>query len=347
MVEGANPAVVGPYLADVLDEPSWKDVSVTLIAGGKSNLTYRLDSPAGSLVLRRPPLGQILPTAHDMGREYRVMSGLNQTDVPVPTMRHFCEDAAVLGQPFYVMERVEGHIVTTAFPAGYADAPEDKAKVADGLIDVLARLHSVDYASVGLGEFGRPDGYMARQVKRWGQQWDATRIEGMDFVDVLAKDLADRMPTSQRNTIVHGDYRLDNTMLHPTEVGLISAVLDWEMSTLGDPLADLGILLVYWLQSDDTGVRSGGSVVSAVTGSPGFPTRQQVAEAYAAKSGLSIDDLPWYLSFGFFKLAVVCAGIVMRAKLGAMVGEGFDGFEERIPPLIELGRATLADGKLY
>jgi aminoglycoside phosphotransferase (APT) family kinase protein len=282
-----------------------------------------------------------------MGREYRVMSGLNQTDVPVPTMRHFCEDPAVLGQPFYVMERVAGHIVTNAFPPGYAETAADKTKLSHGLIDVLARLHSVDYTKVGLAEFGRPEGYLARQVSRWSKQWDATRIEGMDFVDALAKDLADRMPATQRHTVVHGDYRLDNTMLHPTEVGRINAVLDWEMSTLGDPLADLGILLVYWLQADDSGIRTGGSVVSAVTSLPGFLTRQQVAEAYAERSGLSIDELPWYLAFGFFKLAVVCAGIAMRAKLGAMVGEGFDGFEDRIPPLIELGRAALADQRLY
>jgi aminoglycoside phosphotransferase (APT) family kinase protein len=347
MSEGADPAVVGPYLAEALDEPAWKDLTVDLISGGKSNLTYRLDSPAGSLVLRRPPLGQILPTAHDMGREYRVMSGLNRTDVPVPQMRHFCEDAAVLGQPFYVMERVEGHIVTSAFPAGYAEAPDDKTALSNGLVDVLARLHAVDYASVGLGEFGRPDGYLARQVGRWGKQWDATRIEGMDFVDALAADLTASLPATQRHTIVHGDYRLDNTMLHPTEVGRINAVLDWEMSTLGDPLADLGILLVYWLQAGVVGLRTGGSVVSAVTMMPGFLTRQQVADGYAARSGLQIDELPWYLAFGFFKLAVVCAGIVMRARLGAMVGEGFDGFEKRIPPLIELGRATLADRQLY
>jgi aminoglycoside phosphotransferase (APT) family kinase protein len=346
-VAGADPAVVGPYLAEALGDPSWKDPAVTLIAGGKSNLTYRVDSPAGSLVLRRPPLGQILPTAHDMGREYRVMAALGGTAVPVPRMLHFCTDADVLGQPFYVMERVEGHIVTTAFPEGYATAPEDKTKISNGLLDVLSALHTVDYDAVGLGEFGRPDGYMARQLSRWSKQWDATRIEGMEFVDQLAADLTAQLPATQRFSVVHGDYRLDNTMLHPTEVGRINAVLDWEMSTLGDPLADLGILLVYWIQADDGGVRTGGSVVSSVTTLPGFLTRDQVAQGYAARTGLDVSDLPWYLAFGFFKLAVVCAGIVMRARMGAMVGEGFDGFEQRIPPLIELGRATLADRQLY
>ncbi|MCW2598246.1 MAG: putative aminoglycoside phosphotransferase [Frankiales bacterium] len=346
-IAGADPAVVGPYLAEVLGDPAWKDPSVTLIAGGKSNLTYRVDSSAGSLVLRRPPLGHVLPTAHDMGREFRVMSGLGSTAVPVPKMLHFCTDADVLGQPFYVMERVEGHIVTTQFPEGYAESPTDKVKVSNGLLDVLAALHSVDYASVGLGEFGRPDGYMARQLSRWSKQWDATRIEGMEDIDRLAAALTTSLPATQRSTIVHGDYRLDNTMLHPTAVGRINAVLDWEMSTLGDPLADLGILLTYWIQGDDNDLRTGGSAVSAVTTQPGFLTRNEVAAGYAARTGADIDNLPWYLAFGFFKLAVVCAGIVMRARMGAMVGEGFDGFEQRIPPLVELGRATLSDRELY
>lgn len=346
-VAGADPAVVGPYLASALDDPAWTDLSVTLIAGGKSNLTYRVDSPAGSLVLRRPPLGQVLPTAHDMGREYAVMSALGGTAVPVPQMLHFCSDASVLGQPFYVMERVEGHIVTTRLPNGYADSPLSRTKLSNGLVDVLAALHAVDYHAVGLGEFGRPDGYLARQVSRWGKQWDATRIEGLDQVDRLAADLAAQLPKTLRSTIVHGDYRLDNTMLHPAEVGRINAVLDWEMSTLGDPLADLGILLVYWAQETDPDLRKSGAPVGAVTSLPGFLTREQVAAGYAARTGADITDLPWYVAFAFFKLAVVCAGIAMRVKFGAMVGDGFDGFEERVPPLIELGRATLDDRVLY
>jgi aminoglycoside phosphotransferase (APT) family kinase protein len=347
MSEGADPAVVGPYLADALSEPAWKDCQVSLIAGGKSNLTYRVDSPAGSLVLRRPPLGHVLPTAHDMGREYRVMSGLAETPVPVPRMLHFCSDAEILGQPFYVMERVEGHIVTSKLPDGYADTNEQRAALSNGLVDVLAALHSVDYEAVGLGEFGRPDGYMARQLSRWSKQWDATRIDGLSQVDDLAAALTRQLPATQRSSVVHGDYRLDNTMLHPTDVGRINAVLDWEMSTLGDPLADLGILLVYWAQESDPSLRKQGAPVGAVTSLPGFLTRQEVAEGYAARTGLDVTDLPWYVAFGFFKLAVVCAGIAMRVKFGAMVGPGFDGFEDRVPPLIAIGQATLADRQLY
>ena len=345
-VEGAAPDVVGPYLVGALGDPAWATPEVTLIAGGKSNLTYRVDSPAGSVVLRRPPLGHVLPTAHDMSREFRVMSALGGTAVPVPAMRHFCEDASVLGQPFYVMDLVEGHIVRSDFPAGYADTDADKQQVCERLVDVLGTLHQVDPVSVGLGEFGRPDGYMARQVARWSKQWDASRIEGLTALDDFATDLAAQLPTTQRNTVVHGDYRLDNTVLDPVDVGRIVAVLDWEMSTLGDPLADLGVLLVYWNQASDTGARSGGLVVPSVTALPGMLTRDEVAERYAKASGLDLEPLPWYVAFGFFKLAVVCAGIAMRSKGGAMVGDGFDGFEAVVPTLVELGRTTLSEGSL-
>ncbi len=345
-VAGADPRVVGPYLAQVLGDVGWEQPEVTLIAGGKSNLTYRIDSPAGSVVLRRPPLGHVLPTAHDMGREYRVMAALADTPVPVPRMLHQCTDAEVLGQPFYVMELVEGHICRSELPPGYADRPEQRRAIGVGLVDVLADLHAVDPAVVGLGEFGRPAGYLGRQLARWGKQWEVTRIEGHEQLDVLAAALSATVPTTPRTGIVHGDYRLDNTMLHPTEPGRIAAVLDWELSTLGDPMADLGVLLVYWSQADDGDDRDNSSVIPAATVLEGFPTRAEVAALYAARTGADLTDLPWCEAFGFFKLAVICAGIVARFKGGAMVGSGFDGIEQRIAPLVELGRATLADGTL-
>jgi aminoglycoside phosphotransferase (APT) family kinase protein len=343
---GADPAVVGPYLADALGDPAWATSDVTLIAGGKSNLTYRVESPAGAVVLRRPPLGNVLPTAHDMGREYRVMSALGGTAVPVPRMRHFCEDTSVLGQPFYVMDLVEGHIVRQVFPEGYAETEAERRLVCERLVDVLGALHQLDPGEVGLGDFGRPEGYMARQVARWSKQWDATRLEGMEALDVLAEELTAQLPATQRHTVVHGDYRLDNTVLDPVDVGRVRAVLDWEMSTLGDPLADLGVLLVYWNQADDTGARQGGLVVPSVTAQPGMLTRDEVASRYAAASGLDLDPLPWYVAFGFFKLAVVCAGIAMRSKAGAMVGDGFEGFEAVVPTLVELGQSTLSERSL-
>ena len=345
-VEGADPAVVGPYLADALGDPAWTASAVTLIAGGKSNLTYRVDSPAGAVVLRRPPLGHVLPTAHDMAREHRVMSALAGTAVPVPRMRHFCSDTDVLGAPFYVMDLVEGHIVRQQFPPGYADTEPERRQVCERLVDVLGALHQVDPAEVGLADFGRPDGYMARQVARWSKQWDASRLDGVEALDALATELASSLPATQRHTVVHGDYRLDNTVLDPDDVGRVLAVLDWEMSTLGDPLADLGVLLVYWNQADDSGARQGGLVVPSVTALPGMITRAEVAERYAKASGLDLEPLPWYLAFGFFKLAVVCAGIAMRSKGGAMVGEGFDGFEAVVPTLVELGRSTLSERTL-
>jgi aminoglycoside phosphotransferase (APT) family kinase protein len=342
-VPGADPAVVGPYLARVLDDERWAGCEVVLIAGGKSNLTYRVDSPAGSVVLRRPPLGHVLPTAHDMVREHTVLTALGPTAVPVPRTLHLCNGPEVLGQPFYVMELVEGHVCREALPPGYADRPEQRRAVGEALVEVLATLHEVRADDVGLGQFGRPDGYLERQVRRWLKQWDATRLDGFEALDALGADLAGSLPATQRSGVVHGDYRLDNTILDPAGPGRVAAVLDWEMSTLGDPLADLGILLGYWSQADDDGPRREALVVPAATVLDGFPTRAEVAELYAARTGLDLEPLPWYVSFAAFKLAVVCAGIVARVRGGAMVGPGFDGIEDRIGPLVEIGRAALSD----
>jgi aminoglycoside phosphotransferase (APT) family kinase protein len=345
-VPGADPAVVGPWLASALGDDRWQAPDVVLIAGGKSNLTYRVDSTAGSVVLRRPPLGHVLPTAHDMVREHTVLTALGPTAVPVPRTLALCTDTDVLGQPFYVMEHVEGHVCREALPAGYADEPAPRRAVGEGLVEVLATLHEVRPAEVGLEAFGRPDGYLERQVRRWLKQWDATRLDGHEALDALGADLAARLPRTQRSAVVHGDYRLDNTILDPERPGRVAAVLDWEMSTLGDPLADLGILLGYWSQADDAGPRRAATVVPAATVLEGFPTRAEVAELYAARTGLDLAPLPWYVSFAAFKLAVVCAGIVARVRGGAMVGPGFDGIEERIGPLAEISRAALSGAEL-
>ena len=343
---GADPAVVGPYLASVLGDEKWRDVSVGLIAAGMSNLTYTVTPASGSpeeaVILRRPPTGAVLATAHDMRREYTVITALGPTDVPVPRTLHLCEDPAVLGAPFYVMERVEGVHIVKDIPAGYADAPEQRRAIGEGLVDVLADLHGVDYAAVGLTEFGRPEGFMARQVRRWAKQWDATRDRDRPGMDALGARLAETVPTTQRDAVVHGDYRLDNCLLDPGTPGRIRAVLDWEMSTLGDPLADLALLLVYWPQPGEELP----ATQSSVTALPGFPSREQVAARYAERTGLDLSGISWYVGFAYFKFAAIVAGIVARSAAGAMAGKDTSGYADRIDPCVELGRAALDDGAI-
>lgn len=343
---GADPGVVGPYLAQALGDERWRSVQVDLIAAGMSNLTYVVTpdggSPDDAVILRRPPTGAVLATAHDMVREHKVISALAGTPVPVPRTLHLCTDTAVLGAPFYVMERVIGVHVVTELPPGYADEPGQRREVADGLIDVLADLHTVDPAAVGLSGFGRPEGFLERQVRRWTKQWDATRDTDRPELDALAARLAETVPVTQRSGITHGDYRLDNCLLDPEVRGRIRAVLDWEMSTLGDPLTDLGMLFVYWPQAGEDREVS----LSKVTTLPGFPTRLELAERYAAGTGTDLSALNWYVGFAFFKFAAIVAGIVARGKAGAMAGKDTEGYAEKIGPCVELGRAALEDGAL-
>ena len=283
---GAEPEVVGPLLADALHDPRWVDCDVALIAGGKSNLTYRVACDAGEVVLRRPPLGHVLPTAHDMAREHRVLKALDGTAVPVPRVLHFGAADGPLGVSFYVMERVVGHVCRNALPPGYADGREERAAIGAALVDVLAELHAVDPAAVGLEQFGRPAGFVERQLRRWSKQWDASKTGELPALDELRDELVRTLPPQRAAAIVHGDYRLDNTILHPTSPGRIVAVLDWEMSTLGDPLTDLGTLLAYWSEQADDNVLAAARVMAPVTAADGFPTRSEIVRRYAARTGV-------------------------------------------------------------
>ncbi|HEX6712711.1 MAG TPA: phosphotransferase family protein, partial [Thermoleophilaceae bacterium] len=341
IVQGAEPEIVGPRLAEVLHDERWAACDVALIAGGKSNLTYRIASDAGELVLRRPPLGHVLPTAHDMAREYRVQTALADSDVPVPRTLWFESADGVLEAPFYLMERVVGHVCRNSLPPGYADRAEDRAEIGNALVDTLAALHSVEPESVGLAEFGRPAGFMERQLRRWSDQWERSKTRDVAPLDELCDALTSSLPRQRGSAIVHGDYRLDNTILHPTQPGSILAVLDWEMSTLGDPLADLGAMLAYWSEPGDDEILVAARMMPPVTAAPGFPTRAQAAARYAAQTGFDVSDVDWYQAFAYFKLAIICQGIALRAAGGSMLGSGFDSAEAMVEPLARAGLHVL------
>src|SRR6478609_10457901 len=271
--DGVDLERLRPYLAAHVEGAHDAPLTATLIAGGRSNLTYSVSDGTSTWVLRRPPLGHVLPTAHDMVREYRVMTALASTDVPVPRTLALCEDVAVNDAPFYVMELVEGVIYRDGNAlAGLS--PDDARRASEVLVDVLAAIHAVAYEAVGLGEFGRPDGFLERQVRRWGEQWERSKTRELPEVDELARRLRAALPTSGPPTIVHGDYRLDNTMMANDDPGRIVAVLDWEMSTLGDPLSDVGLFLVYWGRDQTT---FAGADTSKAIGD-GFLTRDEVTE---------------------------------------------------------------------
>jgi aminoglycoside phosphotransferase (APT) family kinase protein len=239
------------------------------------------------------------------------------------------------------MERVVGHICRNALPLGYAQTSQQRATIGAALVDTLAQLHSVDPAAVELEDFGRPAGFMERQLRRWSQQWDASKAQDDPELDELRDELVRTRPEQRAAAIVHGDYRLDNTVLHPTEPGRIVAVLDWEMSTLGDPLADLGALLAYWSEAGDDAVRTAARIMPPVTAAAGFPTRAEIVERYAQRTGFDVADVDWYQAFAFFKLAVVCQGIAARAAGGAMLGSGFDEAQRLVAPLVAAGRRLL------
>jgi aminoglycoside phosphotransferase (APT) family kinase protein len=285
-----------------------------LIVGGRSNLTFEVrDANGRKMVLRRPPLGEILPSAHDMRREHRIISALETTAVPVPETLGLCADPDVNGGAFYVMRFAEGAILRDEAAVEATFEPARRVAIADSLIDSLCDLHLVDPDAVGLGDLSKREDYIGRQLRRWNRQYEASRSREVPEVEAAHRLLAERVPSQQRLAVVHGDYRIDNTVIAPD--ASVEAVLDWELCTLGDPLADLGLLLVYWLEPGEDGSFM---LTGTPTVAPGFPDREYLLARYGERSGADLSEIDYYVAFGSWKLACIAEGILTRYSAGVM-----------------------------
>ncbi len=307
------------------------------IAGGHSNLTYRVDDSGGNRwALRRPPLGKRLGSAHDMGREFKVVSALGPTAVPVAPVLGLCEDETINDAPFYVMEFVEGPILRGLAEADAFPDEGDRRAIGERVADTLAAIHSVDPDAVGLGDLGRKEDYVARQLHRWQGQWEKSKTRELELIDSLHDRLADRIPAQGAATIVHGDYRLDNMIL--TAGGEVAAVVDWELCTLGDPMADVGLLMAYWPTREEADVALGQPANLA----PGFPSREELADRYAERSGRDLAALDFFLALGYWKLAIILEGVYARYVAGGYgkVDEGVHAFARLVERLAEAADAA-------
>jgi aminoglycoside phosphotransferase (APT) family kinase protein len=307
-----------------------------VIAGGRSNLTFTVTgADGGRFVLRRPPLGHVLATAHDMAREHRIIAAIEPTGVPVPPALGVCTDEQVNGAPFYVMGFVEGVVLDA--PEKAVVLPVDRRRPAsEHLIDVLADLHSLDVDEIGLGDLARREGYVERQLKRWTTQWDNSKTRELASIDEVARRLADDMPTQQGVAVAHGDYRFGNCLTDVAR-GRIAAVLDWELCTLGDPLADLGYLGVYWTDPGSPARRH-----NDPSGADGFPTYAELLDRYATRTGRDLSQIEYYVAFSSWRLAVISEGVYARYLHGAM-GEQVDA---SVLATFKLGTEQLAESAL-
>lgn len=336
-----DPVRVREWLAAAESGPVGERVTVRLIAGGRSNPTYEVADGARSWILRRPPYGHVLPTAHDMGREYRALTALRDTAVPVPRTVGLCDDTAVLGAPFYVMDKLDGITLRSAEDTARL-TPEQRGALARAMIDTLVALHQVDAEAVGFGGRGRPDGYLRRQLRRWHQQWESSATAPRPEVDVLHARLTASVPQIRFPGIVHGDFKIDNLMLDAADPTRIIGLLDWEMSTVGDSLTDLGILCSFWDQRGEFH----NPVTAGATALPGFPSRDELVAAYAGARGIDVADIDWYLVFADFKIAVILEGIHARHRQGLTEGADFEGVGAMVGPLLDRARERAARSPL-
>jgi aminoglycoside phosphotransferase (APT) family kinase protein len=307
-------------------------LSFERISGGHSNLTYGVaDAAGGRWALRRPPLGKRLGSAHDMAREHKVVSALGPTPVPVAPVLGLCDDESVNEAPFYVMEFVEGPILRGLAEADTFADEADRRAIGERVADTLVAIHAVDPDGVGLGDLGRKEDYVARQLRRWQGQWEKSKTRELPAIDAVHERLEARIPTQGPATIVHGDYRLDNMILTPE--GEVAAVVDWELCTLGDPLADVGLLMVYWPERGEETIALGQPANLA----PGFPTREELRDRYAEHSGRDLSQLDFFIALGYWKLAIILEGVYARYAAGqyGRVDPGIEHFARLVERLAE------------
>jgi aminoglycoside phosphotransferase (APT) family kinase protein len=319
------------------------ELAVKQFPSGHSNLTYSVTLGGKEMVLRRPPFGSKVKSAHDMGREYHVLSRLHAA-YPTPRPLLHCADESILGAPFYVMERVRGMVLRRNLPAGFELAPETARRLSESFIGQLAALHGLDYAALGLGDLGKPQGYLERQVRGWIERYHGSRTHDLPEVGPLSAWLRERMPAHSAGTLIHNDYKFDNMVLDPADITQVKAVLDWEMCTLGDPLTDLGTALAYWIDPGDPPemqmVRWGPTIV------PGMLDRAQLAQRYAEKTGRDLSNIVFYYVFAMFKTAVIIQQIYYRYFHGLTKDERFASLGEVAKTLMRValdatGRAGL------
>ncbi len=320
------------YLRDRLPAAGGR-LEVEQFPGGHSNLTYLLRYADAEYVMRRPPLGPVAPRAHDMGREYRVLDALWRVFPPAPRPWVYCEDPSVIGAPFYVMERRRGLVVRRTEPPEWRGDPAIRRRVSEAVVDVMVALHAVDWRAAGLGDLGRPEGFVARQVRGWAERWERAKDREVPAVTAVARWLAERVPVPTDATLVHGDLKLDNVMLDAADPGRVVAVLDWEMCTTGDPLVDLGLLLCYWSEAGDPYARR--ESIVQLTSQPGYLSRAELVERYAARTGRDVSRIAFYEVFALYKVAVVVQQIYIRWKRGQTRDERFAGFGQRAEALAQ------------
>ena len=334
------------YLRSCLADQLPAEVALTVeqFPGGHSNLTYLLRFGEHELVLRRPPLGPVAPKAHDMAREYRILAAVHPVYPLAPKPLLLCEDTSVIGSTFYLMERRRGVVVRTTEPSQLKDQPAERRRASIAMIDALGDLHSVDIEAHGLVSLGKPAGFVARQISGWTNRWHGSKTSELPEMDLLADWLTQRLPPEpQRPTLVHGDFKLDNAMFDARDTGQLVAIFDWEMSSVGDPLVDLGILLCYWVHAANSPAPR--DSVAAVTNQPGWFTRAELLDRYVQRTNIDLSNIGFYEIFAVFKLAVVLQQIFYRYHRGQTDDPRFAELDRRVAWLARIATPMMARAK--